>query len=84
MKSLKISPRLSAFSWIDCCYGYTLIMQMSAAKADARTFRIDCSDYVIATKIQFPVVVRVKDRLISRNLRYLPFPIGHHSVVGLL
>ena len=58
---------------MDRWYGYTLIMRVSAAEADDRTLRIGCSDYVIttATKIQFPVVIWVKCRLIPRNMRYI-------------
>ena len=51
-------------------------MVVSAAKADIRTLRIGSSDYVITTalKIQFLVVICVKDPLITRNLRNLPPP----------
>ena len=45
--------------------------QVSAAKADVRTLRIGCSNYVItiATKIQFPVVDCMEHHLITRNLK---------------
>ena len=70
MESLKINRRL-IFFLIYCCYGYTLITQVSTAIADVRTLRIGCSDYVITatTKIQFPEVILAEDRQIPLKLR---------------